>query len=136
MTVMLDSNILIYHLMQNHADYGPRCSTLMRNVRMGSQRVYCPSTAIMECTFVLNKQFSAPREEIAPLLANIISLPHVECDFKQPLLNALAFWQINSGLDFADCYHLALAKELGMTQIYSFDKKMDRYHGVERTEPE
>lgn len=136
MTVMLDSNILIYHLTQNHPDYGPRCSALMRNVRMRLQRVYCPSTAIMECTFVLNRQFNAPRKEIAPLLADIISLPYVECDSRQALLKSLAFWQINSSLDFADCYHLTLAEELGMTQIYSFDKKMDRYAGVERVEPE
>lgn len=90
----------------------------------------------MECTYVLHQQFSAPREEIAPLLTNIISLPHVDCDFKSSLLRSLSFWQDNPGLDFADCYHLALTKELGMTQIYSFDKKMDRYPGVERIEPE
>lgn len=136
MTVMLDINILIYHLTQNHDDHASRCNFLMRSVRMGRQSVYCSSTAIMECTFVLEKQFSAPREEIAPLLANIISLPHVVCDFKQSLLEGLEFWQLNLGLDFADCFHLALTKELGMTQIYSFDKKMDRFEGVERIEPE
>lgn len=136
MTVMLDTNILVYHLTQTHADHGARCSALIRDVRMGLQEVYCPSTAIMECTFVLNQRFSAPRDEIAPLLASIISLPGVKCDFKQALLKGLVFWQSNPGLDFADCYHLALAKELGMTQIYSFDKKMNRYPGVERIEPE
>jgi predicted nucleic acid-binding protein len=90
----------------------------------------------MECAFVLEKSFSAPRQEIAPTLVNIISLPHVLTEYKSSLLKALTFWQINSSLDFADCYHLALAEELGMTQVYSFDKKMDRYRGIERIEPE
>ena len=52
------------------------------------------------------------------------------------IVNALDFWAQQPRLDFADCYHLALAEELGMTQVYSFDKKMDRYAGVERIEPE
>lgn len=136
MTVMLDTNVLIYHLMQNHEDHSSRSQSLLSRVRLGIEHIYCPSTAIMECTYVLQQQFSAPREEIAPLLSNIISLPNVECEFKRSLLNGLSFWQTNAGLDFADCYHLALAEELGMTQIYSFDKKMDRYPGMERIEPD
>ncbi len=38
-------------------------------------------------------------------------------------------------LSFADCFHLTLTKELGMTQIYTFDRKMNRFPGVERLEP-
>ncbi len=43
---------------------------------------------------------------------------------------AITFWATNGPLSFADCYHLALANLLGMTEIYTFDRKMDRYRGV------
>ena len=45
------------------------------------------------------------------------------------------FWLENPPLSFADCYHLALASHLGLGHIYTFDKKMGRYPGVERIEP-
>lgn len=52
------------------------------------------------------------------------------------VVDALGFWAGQPAFDYADCYHLALTRQLGMTQIYSYDKKMDRYPGVERVEPE
>jgi len=134
--VMLDTNILIYHLTHNHPAHSRASTALMRNVEAGKQEVYCPSTAIMECVFVLEKQFKVQREKIASLVAGFLAIPAVHCEYKRALFHALAFWQGNMGLDFADCYHLALAEELGMTQIYSFDKRMDRYPGIERIEPE
>lgn len=135
MRVMLDTNILIYHLTQNHPEHSNASTALMRKVEIGEQEVYCPSTAILESTFVLQKQFNVDRETIASLLGGFLLLPSVQSEHKKALLRALAFWSEQSPLDFADCYHLALTKELGMTQIYSFDKKMDRYPGVERIEP-
>ena len=136
MTGMLDSNIIIYHLMSNHPEHSPASSNLFRNVRLGEIDVYCPSTAILECTYILSRTFGAPRDEIAPLLGDIISISGVHCEHKPALLKSLVFWQRNPPLDFADCYHLALARELGITQVYTFHKKMDRYPGVERIEPE
>lgn len=56
-------------------------------------------------------------------------------DHKDAILDALLFWVGQPALDFADCYHLALTKSLGLDAIYTFDKKMDRYPGVTRLEP-
>jgi hypothetical protein len=44
-------------------------------------------------------------------------------------------WSTQGPLSFADCFHLALTRQLGMTRIVTFDQKMDRYPGVERVEP-
>lgn len=136
MTIMLDTNILIYHLAQNHPKHSIAATALMRDVEAGKQSIYCPSTAILECTFVLEKQFGVERESIAQVLASFMTLHTVRSEYKNALIHALAFWQSNRGIDFADCYHLALAAELGMEQIYTFDKRMGRYPGVERIEPE
>lgn len=133
--LMLDTNILIYHLTSNHPDHSPASQHLMLRVRSGKEQIYCPSTAILEATYILEKRFDAPREHIAPLLGDILMLDCVHCEHKDALLAGLVFWEQQSPLDFADCYHLALTKELGMDQIYSFDKKMDRFPGVERVEP-
>lgn len=133
---MLDTNILIYHLTSNHPEHSPASHHLMLRVRSGKEQVHCPSTAILETTYILEKRFDAPRREIAPLLGDILMLDGVHCEYKNALLVGLVFWEQQSPLDFADCYHLALAKEMGMEKIYSFDRKMDRFPGAERLEPE
>ncbi|MCO5226503.1 MAG: PIN domain-containing protein [Thermomicrobiales bacterium] len=133
---MLDTNILIYHLTSNDPNHSPASQSLMLRVRIGEEHVYCPSTAILEATYILNRQMGYTRRQITPALGDVLMLENVHCECKIALLKGLVFWEQQSPLDFADCYHLALAKELGMMQVYSFDKKMDRYPGVERIEPE
>lgn len=135
MTVMLDTNILIYHLTQNHPEHGPACTDLLNRVAAGAETVYCPSAAVMECTFVLGRQFAVPRAAAAKALIGILSRPNVSTEVMPALISGLTFWAQQSALVFADCYHLALASELDTHSIYSFDRRMDRYHGVERIEP-
>lgn len=54
---------------------------------------------------------------------------------KSAIKEALALWQEHSALDYADCCHLTLTKALGMSRIYTFDRKMNRYPDVERVKP-
>lgn len=136
MSVMLDTNILIYHLTQNHPVHSPASTALIRDIELGRIEVYYPSTAVLESIYVLRNQFGGNRTSIAEVLSGFLAFPNVKCEYKAALISSLDFWQSNSGLDFADCYHLALTKELGMSQIYSFDKKMNRFPGVERIEPD
>ena len=51
------------------------------------------------------------------------------------VLHALSFWQETGGLSFANCYQLALAADLGFTEVHSFDKAMGRYPDVTRVAP-
>jgi predicted nucleic acid-binding protein len=78
---------------------------------------------------------SAPRDVATKALVGVIELPGFLMAHKSAILDALRFWVEQPALDFADCYHLALAKSLGFDAIYTFDRKMDRYPGVERVEP-
>ncbi len=90
---------------------------------------------IFEAIHLLHGRLSLPRGDIAWALKDLINLPGFVMSDEAAVISALDFWVQQSPLDFADCYHLALTAELGMTQIYTFDKKMDRYPGVERIEP-
>lgn len=79
--------------------------------------------------------FRVPNDVLARLLLDIVNFPGVVTDQTDALKNALELWRIQGPLSFADCYHLALTKELGMTKICSFDRKMNRYAGVTRLKP-
>ena len=43
---------------------------------------------------------------------------------------------VNTSLSFADAYHLVLMKRLGLTEIVTFDKRIERTPGIKRIEPQ
>lgn len=131
----IDTNILLRHLLQDHTDQSPRASALFLAVRRGEEHIFCPATVIFEAIHILHGRARIPRPDIAWALKNLIGLPNFVMHDEEVIMSTLDFWAKQSPLDFADCYHLALTKALGMTEIYTFDKKMDRYPGVERVEP-
>lgn len=133
---VIDTNILCRHALQDHDDHSPRVNQLFLRIARGAEEVYCPPTAIFEAIHIMHGRNKAPRPEIESYFKVIFGYPGFSTFRPVSILNALAFWSDQPALDFADCYHLALTEELGMTQIYSFDKKMDRFPGVERIEPE
>lgn len=131
----IDTNVILRHLLNDHAEHSPRASRLLLEVRQGRLEVYCPDTVIFEAVYILTGLASTPRDVASNALVGIIELPGVVMAYKAAILDALRFWVEQPALDFADCYHLALTKSLGLAEIYTFDRKMDRYPGVVRVEP-
>lgn len=132
---VIDTNIICRHALQDHDDHSPRANHLFLKIARGEETVYCPPTAIFEAIHIMHGRNKAPRNQVKSYFDLILNYPGFETYKPTSIIDALTFWSEQSPLDFADCYHLALTHELGMSQIYSFDKKMDRYPGVERVEP-
>ncbi len=131
----LDTSILIDALVPKHADHHARASELLRQVGQGNISLHVSVTVVLEATFVLTRAYDVPRTEVAAELSELLRLAQVVSFEKPLLLRTLDLWARESPLSFADCYHLVSAEALGLSAIYSFDRKMGRYPGVERIEP-
>lgn len=131
----VDTNVILRHLLNDHENHSPQAGALFLKVRRAERTVFCLDTAIFEAVHLLNKRAGAPRHRTVDALLGLVELPSFRMDRKSAIIAALIFWQEQPALDYADCYHLALTGELGMTEIYTFDRKMNRYPGVERIEP-
>lgn len=107
----------------------------MERIEAGEIEAFTAVTAVDEALRVLSKVFGHERSAAAQAMATIMGQPEIEIDHRHAVLNAITFWATNGPLSFVDCYHLALANMLGMTEIYTFDQKMNRYPGAERLEP-
>lgn len=132
---VIDTNMIIYHIVGNDPVYSPKCDQLFLALQSGTTTAYGASTAISEASYVLDKGFRIPQADIASTLLDIVSIQAIECDFREPLFEALQFWGSQGPLSFTDYYHLALGKYLETGCVYTFDKKMDRFPGVTRVEP-
>lgn len=131
----LDTNIFLYHLLNNHPGHSPSSTQLLWAIAAGEKRGYWSSTVVFEVVHVLETRAMVNRADIAMSVSTLLRMHGLESDHSQALLNALDFWKDQPALSFADCIHLAQSHELGMDSIYTFDRKMNRYPGVTRIEP-
>lgn len=131
----LDTNFLLRHIMQDVDDQSPRASRLITDIAEGTVHVWISETVVFETVFTLTSFYRIPRTDVARHVRRIVGMPGIFLHSKATILEALRFWEAQSPLSFADCYHLALTADLGLDEIYSFDKKMGRYPGVTRIEP-
>jgi len=121
--------------MQNHEDHSPRASQLIVDISAGRQFGAMSETVVFETIFTVTKYYRVPRAAVKTAMERILQLENLSCPHKPLLHETLSLWVRETPLSFADCYHLVLTKALGLTEIYTFDKKMGRYPGVTRIEP-
>lgn len=134
-SVLVDTNVILRHLLDDIPDHSQRANVLFAGVVRGDTRVYIPSTVFLESSYVLTRSKGVPVADTARALSTILGYAGLETDHPAALKAASQLWATQGPLSFADCFHLALTRQLGMTRIVTFDQKMDRYPGVERIEP-
>lgn len=134
--ILIDTNILARYLLDDIPDQSERSRQLFQRASRGETEIFIPTIAVSELTWLLIKQKGYPKEVVIELLLDLFRISAVLIENYRAVVNALRLLNEVNGPSFVDCYHLTLAEELGMTQIYSFDRKMDRYPGIERIEPE
>jgi predicted nucleic acid-binding protein len=133
--IAIDTSIVARHVLADIPDHSRRASDLVASASNGAVDLFIPATVIAELVHLFHRTLSIPKEQVADVLLDVVRIRGVHAEHEEAVSSALTFWRSTGGLSFPDCYHLALTRELGMTEIYSFDQKMDRYPGVARIEP-
>jgi len=134
-SAFIDTNIFVNHFLGTHPEHGPASTALLTRIQAGEVDAWITETVAFETIFTLERTFRIPRVAIAPMLTGLLILPNLHCRDKDLLVETLELWMNETPLSFADCYHLLSTRHLGLTQIYTFDRKMDRLPGVTRVEP-
>jgi predicted nucleic acid-binding protein len=131
----LDTSVLVQFFIGEPGDLTERAVSLLDHLTERDEVLRISATVIFETVYVLHGTYGVPRALVTNKLVRFVGLPGIALEEADVIIEALNFWVARSPLSFGDCYHLALAKSLGLSKIYSFDKKMNRYPGVERVEP-
>lgn len=133
--IALDTNVVARYLLDDIPDHSARASELFRSASRGAVDLFVPASVLVELAHLLHRRLSIPRSRVADVLLDVLRIRGIHAENTEAVSSALDFWRATGGVSFPDCYHLALTRELGMTEIYSFDKRMDRYPGVTCIEP-
>ncbi len=131
----LDTNIILRHILDDHAEHSPRAHAFVARVERGEETVRTADTVIFEAVFTLEKLYRIPRSAIREALLLFLALPGVILPGKSHFRPVFDLYVAHRGISFADCYHTVLATRLGISQVLTFDRDFDRLPGVTRREP-
>src|SRR3712207_4015182 len=123
---LLDTNILVRHLRQDHPDHSPRATAYLARLERGEFKVRLADTVVFETAFTLERAYRVSRTAIRDNLLPILLLPGVILPGKRHFRRVFDRWVQQPRLSFADCYHAVLVERLGLEGIVSFDRDFDQ----------
>ena len=131
---LIDTNVFVRHLTQDHADYSPKASAFLARIERGELSANAAEIGIFEAVFTLERAYRASKASIREGLLPLIDMPALLLSGKQRLRRAFELY-VDRNMSFGDAYHVALMEQLGIEEIASFDRDFDRVPGVRRVEP-
>jgi predicted nucleic acid-binding protein len=133
--VLLDTNILLRHILADPPDHTPRATAYLQRIEQGDAQARLTDTVIFETVYVLQSLHRVPRPDIRDAILTILRLSHIRLSSKRMLREVFDLYVSTPSLSYADCYHAVLTKRLGLAAIVTFDRKFDRVPGLVRVEP-
>lgn len=130
----LDTNIILRHLLQDHPDHSPRASKLIVEIEQGNVVVHTADTVIFEAVFTLERTHRIPKSKIRDGLLALINLPGIELPGKRRLERVFDLY-VELNISFIDAYHAVMCEQMGVEEIFSFDRDFDRVSTLRRREP-
>jgi predicted nucleic acid-binding protein len=133
---LIDTNVIIRHVVQDHADHAARSRRLFQEVDRGERLITTTEGVLVEAVQVLSspRLYALTRAEIQGQLSSFLALEGLHLPHKAVYLRALGLYA-TSNLDFVDCLNVAYVERAGYDAILSFDHGYDRIAGVRRREP-
>ncbi|MBB5296219.1 PIN domain-containing protein [Deinococcus metallilatus] len=119
---MIDANVILRFVLEDHPDLTARASALFDRAAGGEVQLIIPPAILAECFYALKSFYKLPRAEIAGGLLKVLALPGVGALEEQAVTEALRLLKEQS-VDFADAYLAALGRTLALP-VASFDSDL------------
>ena len=123
-TAVLDANVILRYLLDDHPEHSPVARELLGQVRTGDRLAYVPEGVLVECVFVLLKVYAVPRPEVADKLRGVLSFRGVLADNRDLLLESLRLFD-EKNVDIVDAIVHVTAQRRGWEAV-SFDKDLTK----------
>jgi predicted nucleic acid-binding protein len=125
---LVDTNLIIRHLVQDHEKYAKAAGTLFDACDRGEVVIVLLPAVLAECVFVLESFYEHPRRDIAATLGTLITSPGVELSDVEVHLDALNRYSKTS-IHLVDCL-LAAAAASQSTPVASLDQDFRKFADV------
>jgi predicted nucleic acid-binding protein len=134
MVPLLDANILLRHLLQDHGELSPRATAYIGRLEAGNAVAEVIEGVVFEVVFTLERSYKQSKPLIAQSLMDILSLATVRVAHPERLRVAFTFYATYN-ISIIDAYLAATALERERPEVLSLDRALDRIPGLRRIEP-
>ena len=131
---LLDTNVVLRHLLQDHPDHSPRATGLFDRIGAGELTVHLSSTVLTETVFTLERGYKLGKPAIRDALRALLDEPNLVLAGKVRWHRVLDIY-IDRRVSLGDAQQIELMEHMGLNEIISFDKDFDRIPGITRVEP-
>lgn len=131
---LVDTNIFLRHLRQDHPDYSRRASAYFEQIARGDLVVETSLPVVFETVYTLQRFYQQPKAAIRDNVLPLLELPGVRLQHMRRIRRTFDLY-VSYNLSLADAYQAALVLEQGHPALVSFDRNYDRVPGVPRVEP-
>jgi predicted nucleic-acid-binding protein len=134
LTAVLDTNVLVRHLVQDHPDHSLRASQFMSSIQAGEIRVLVPITVFFEANYILRSRYGLTRTAVRAILEPLLSWRSLEIADRRLIARTFELYGEHN-ISFADAHHAAIAELQTPPQLISFDRGLNRIRSIQRIEP-
>ncbi|MGA1838986.1 MAG: PIN domain-containing protein [bacterium] len=117
--LLIDSNVLLRHILDDHPDQSQKAKAFMDKVKDGEITAKIIEGVLVECVYVLLKVYEVPRVEIAGVLVDILEYIGITRENKSVYITGLKNFA-NNRVDIVDNLLAAFAE--GDKELVSFDQ--------------
>jgi predicted nucleic acid-binding protein len=125
---LLDTNIVIRHLVQDNEKHAKAAGKLFDACDHGELTLVLLPAVLAECVFVLESFYEHPRANIVPVLRALISSPGIEIAEFDAHMDALKRFELTK-FHFVDCVLAAHAAGMNLS-IATFDSDFRKFPDV------
>jgi predicted nucleic-acid-binding protein len=114
-TVILDTNAILRYFLKDNIEQANQVSSLLEK---DFKFIVLPEV-VVEVIYVMHKLYGKPREEIAKILLNFVSV-FANSEILETVLSIF----YSTKLDFVDCMLCSYSREY---EVFTFDKDLLKY---------
>ncbi len=112
-------------------------AALFGRIEDGEEEVELLDATVAEVVYVLASRtmYDLPRDLIVERLLSLLTISGFRMEHKARCIHALELFAAIRAISFADALIAAAALEQSPSEVYSFDRGLDRVEGLTRIEP-
>lgn len=131
--IFVDANVILRFVLEDNLLLSPKSRLIFEKIEKGETQAFISLLVISEVVFTLQRSYRLPKAEVARKLLSISQSPNIKIEKRKLVTEAFSYY-LDENIDFTDAYQIALMKDKGISQIYSFDKHFNRFPQIERLE--
>ncbi len=130
----IDTNVILRFLTGEPPDMAGQARQLFAAADQDQVVLLLDDIVLAETVWVLTSFYELPAAEVARVLLQLLSHEAIQADDKSLLAEALRLFS-DHNVDFADALLAARMRRRGITEVFSFDRHLDRLPGITHLEP-